>query len=101
MLFGQSFEIFMFGAYLLILFAAMKMLNPVALFRSGSSRSSSSRFLINPSTLRDEGYHSSSDLSDESSVLSSSHQSTLDRLYAWEKKLYEEVRVCFCFLKKI
>ncbi|KAG5596612.1 hypothetical protein H5410_037844 [Solanum commersonii] len=72
--------------------SAMKMLNPVALFRSGSSRSSSSRFLINPSTLRDEGYQSSSDLSDESSVLSSSHQSTLDRLYAWEKKLYEEVR---------
>lgn len=72
--------------------SAMKMLNPVALFRSGSSRSSSSRFLINPSTLRDENYQSSSDLSDESSVLSSSQQSTLDRLYAWEKKLYEEVR---------
>lgn len=72
--------------------SAMKMLNPVALFRSGSSRSSSSRFLINPSTLRDEGYQSSSDLSDESNVFSSSHQSTLDRLYAWEKKLYEEVR---------
>ncbi|XP_059282231.1 nitrate regulatory gene2 protein-like [Lycium ferocissimum] len=72
--------------------SAMKMLNPVALFRSGSSRSSSSRYLINPSTLRDEGYQSSSDLSDESSTFSSSHQSTLDRLYAWEKKLYEEVR---------
>ncbi|KAJ8568594.1 hypothetical protein K7X08_028127 [Anisodus acutangulus] len=72
--------------------SAMKILNPVALFRSGSSRSSSSRYLINPSTLRDEGYQSSSDLSDESSMLSSSHQSTLDRLYAWEKKLYEEVR---------
>ncbi|CAN4084490.1 unnamed protein product [Withania somnifera] len=68
--------------------SAMKMLNPVALFRSGSS----SRFLINPSTLRDEGYQSSSDLSDESNMFSSSHQSTLDRLYAWEKKLYEEVR---------
>lgn len=73
--------------------SAMKMLNPVALFRSGSSsRSSSSRFLINPSTLRDDGYESSSDLSDESNIFSSSHQSTLDRLYAWEKKLYEEVR---------
>ena len=24
-----------------------------------------------------------------------SHQSTLDRLYAWEKKLYEEVKVYF------
>lgn len=70
----------------------MKMLNPVALFRSGSSRSSSSRFLIDPSTLRDEGYQSSSDVSDESNMFSSSHQSTLDRLYAWEKKLYDEVR---------
>ncbi|XP_050219601.1 nitrate regulatory gene2 protein-like isoform X2 [Mercurialis annua] len=71
---------------------AMKMLNPVALFRSASSRSSSSRFLINSSNSRDEGYESSSDFSEESCVPSGSHQSTLDRLYAWEKKLYEEVK---------
>ncbi|KAK2646428.1 hypothetical protein Ddye_021623 [Dipteronia dyeriana] len=71
---------------------AMKMLNPVALFRSASSRSSSSRFLINSSSYRDEGYESSSDFSEESYMFSGSHQSTLDRLYAWEKKLYEEVR---------
>ncbi|KAK0572446.1 hypothetical protein LWI29_031561 [Acer saccharum] len=71
---------------------AMKMLNPVALFRSASSRSSSSRFLINSSSSRDEGYESSSDFSEESCMFSGSHQSTLDRLYAWEKKLYEEVR---------
>ncbi|GFP89185.1 hypothetical protein PHJA_001062200 [Phtheirospermum japonicum] len=71
---------------------AMKMLNPVALFRSGSSRSSSSRFVVSASTSRDESYESSSDFSDESSLFSGSHQSTLDRLYAWEKKLYQEVR---------
>lgn len=71
---------------------AMKILNPVALFRSASSRSSSSRFLVSASTSRDEGYESSSDFSEESCMFSGSHQSTLDRLYAWEKKLYNEVR---------
>ncbi|XP_057980600.1 protein ALTERED PHOSPHATE STARVATION RESPONSE 1 [Malania oleifera] len=71
---------------------AMKMLNPVALIRSASSRSSSSRFLINSSSSKDEGYESSSDFSEESCMFSGSHQSTLDRLYAWEKKLFEEVR---------
>ncbi|KAL9242288.1 hypothetical protein vseg_016305 [Gypsophila vaccaria] len=72
---------------------AIKMLNPVALFRSASSRSSSSRFVVNSSGgSREEGYESSSDLSDDSSMFSGSHHSTLDRLYAWEKRLYEEVR---------
>ncbi|KAF3534475.1 hypothetical protein DY000_02037001 [Brassica cretica] len=65
--------------------AAMKMLNPVSLFSSRSS-SSSSRFLISSES-------SSSEFSEESScMLSGSHQSTLDRLYAWEKKLYDEVK---------
>ncbi|XP_015579991.1 protein ALTERED PHOSPHATE STARVATION RESPONSE 1 isoform X3 [Ricinus communis] len=59
---------------------------------TASSRSSSSRFLVNSSSSRDEGYESNSDFSEESCILSGSHQSTLDRLYAWEKKLYEEVR---------
>ncbi|KAK4760170.1 hypothetical protein SAY87_023301 [Trapa incisa] len=73
--------------------SAMKMLNPVAIFRSGSSRSSSSRFLVSSfSVSKEDGYESSSDFSEESSMFSCSHQSTLDRLYAWEKKLYEEVR---------
>ncbi|KAK3437585.1 hypothetical protein EUGRSUZ_C02248 [Eucalyptus grandis] len=71
---------------------AMKMLNPVALFRSGSSRSSSSRFLMSSSSSKNDSSESNSDFSDESSVFSSGHQSTMDRLYAWEKKLYEEVR---------
>ncbi|KAL6961765.1 hypothetical protein U1Q18_047064 [Sarracenia purpurea var. burkii] len=68
------------------------MLNPVALIRSASSRSSSSRFLRNASSSRDEEYESSSNFSEESCMLSGSHQSTLDRLLAWEKKLYNEVR---------
>jgi hypothetical protein len=79
--------------FFLSFFAAMKMLNPVALFRSASSRSSSSRFLVNSSSSRDEGYESSSDFSEEPCMYSGSHQSTLDRLFAWEKKLYEEVKV--------
>ncbi|CAI9779843.1 unnamed protein product [Fraxinus pennsylvanica] len=71
---------------------AAKMINPMALFRSASSRSSSSRFLVKASTSREEGCESNSDLSEESCMYSGSHQSTLDRLYAWEKKLYQEVR---------
>lgn len=75
-------------------FVARKMLNPVALFRSGSSRSSSSRFLITSSGgSRESGSESRSDVSDESCMISGSHQTTLDRLFAWEKKLYDEVRV--------
>ncbi|CAO2841799.1 unnamed protein product [Amaranthus hypochondriacus] len=71
----------------------VKTLNPAALIRSASSRSSSSRFLVNSSVgSRDEGSESSSHLSDESYMFSGSHHSTLDRLYAWEKRLYEEVR---------
>ncbi|KAL1210575.1 Protein ALTERED PHOSPHATE STARVATION RESPONSE 1 [Cardamine amara subsp. amara] len=75
--------------------SAMKMLNPLALFRSnGSSRSSSSsRFLISSSGgSRESEFESSSDFSEESCMISGSHQSTLDRLYAWEKKLYDEVK---------
>ncbi|CAH8322420.1 unnamed protein product [Eruca vesicaria subsp. sativa] len=71
--------------------SGMKMLNPLALFSSRSS-SSSSRFLISSSS-KESGFESSSDFSEESScMLSGSHQSTLDRLYAWEKKLYDEVK---------
>ncbi|XP_022995404.1 nitrate regulatory gene2 protein-like [Cucurbita maxima] len=59
--------------------------------RTASSRSSSSR---NPL-----GGHSKEDVEDHSSNLfgnfcmnSGSHASTLDRLYAWEKKLHDEVK---------
>ncbi|GKV00415.1 hypothetical protein SLEP1_g13103 [Rubroshorea leprosula] len=73
---------------------ATKMLNPVALLRSASSsRSTSSRFLIkSSSSSKEDGYESGTDFSDECCMLNGSHQSTLDRLYVWEKKLYEEVR---------
>ncbi|CAF1712079.1 unnamed protein product [Brassica napus] len=53
--------------------SAKKMLNPVALFSSTSSFSSSSRFLIISQS-------SSSDFSEESCMISGSHQSTLDRV---------------------
>ncbi|GAU42083.1 hypothetical protein TSUD_200710 [Trifolium subterraneum] len=69
--------------------SASKLLNPVALFRSASSRSSPSKIITNFSNTRDEVYD---DPSEENCVFSVSHQSTLDRLYAWEKKLYQEVK---------
>ncbi|KAG4970136.1 hypothetical protein AAZX31_13G082500 [Glycine max] len=72
--------------------SASKLLNPVALFRSASSHSSSSRFLMNSSNSRDEDYEGTNDPSEEHCLFSVSHQSTLDRLYEWEKKLYEEVK---------
>ncbi|KAM0939354.1 hypothetical protein DsansV1_C21g0169731 [Dioscorea sansibarensis] len=71
---------------------AVRMLNPVALFRSASSRSSSSRFLQVATSSRDDGDETGSDYSEESCMISGSHQSTLERLYAWEKKLYDEVK---------
>ncbi|GAA0149663.1 hypothetical protein LIER_08787 [Lithospermum erythrorhizon] len=72
--------------------SAMKMLNPVALIRSAASQSSSSRFLVNPSSQTGERTESISNLSEDVFSFSGSHQSTLDRLYAWEKKLYQEVK---------
>ncbi|KAG1331982.1 nitrate regulatory gene2 protein [Cocos nucifera] len=71
---------------------AVRTLNPIAFFPSASSHSSSSGFFHASSSSRDDGYDSSSDHSEESCMISGSHQSTLDRLYAWEKKLYEEVK---------
>ncbi|KAL5652351.1 hypothetical protein ACJX0J_037809 [Zea mays] len=73
-----------------------KMLNPVALLRSASSHSSSSRFLLAPSSSIDDLFdnETSSCYSEEScSTMSGSHHSTLDRLYTWEKKLYKEVKL--------
>ncbi|GKV20549.1 hypothetical protein SLEP1_g30650 [Rubroshorea leprosula] len=72
--------------------SATKMLNPAALIRSASSRSTSSRFLINSSNSKEDGYENGTDFSDESCMFPGSHQATLDRLYMWEKKLYDEVR---------
>lgn len=96
--------------FFLNVFSVKKILNPVALIRSASSRSSSSRFVVNSSSLaKEEGEESSSNDFSEECMLSGSHQSTLDRLYAWEKKLYDEVKVhillsfvkniCVCLIK--
>ena len=83
-----------------------KVLNAITWHRSTSSRSplsksdfaSSSKYPIDVSN---------SDFVEDCSMISGSHASTLDRLLAWEKKLYEEVKVqfwleiCFLFRSKI
>ncbi|MED6191520.1 hypothetical protein PIB30_001253 [Stylosanthes scabra] len=68
--------------------SASKLLKPVALFRSSSSRILKN----NSSSTWDYGCGGTSDPLEEQCMFSGSHQSTLNRLYAWEKKLYEEVR---------
>ncbi|OMP04123.1 hypothetical protein COLO4_09936 [Corchorus olitorius] len=57
--------------------------------RSASSRSSSSR---NPLATKDDADDSGSDFIEEFCMIAGSHSSTLDRLYAWERKLYDEVK---------
>ncbi|CAK9160241.1 unnamed protein product [Ilex paraguariensis] len=59
--------------------------------RTTSSRSSSSRNPLGANSKDDiEGL--SSNIFDNFCMISGSHASTLDRLYAWEKKLYDEVK---------
>ncbi|XP_065866011.1 protein ALTERED PHOSPHATE STARVATION RESPONSE 1 [Euphorbia lathyris] len=59
--------------------------------RTTSSRSSSSR---NPlgSNVKDENEDINGDIFESFCMISGSHASTLDRLYAWERKLYDEVK---------
>ncbi|KAF7839973.1 nitrate regulatory gene2 protein-like [Senna tora] len=59
--------------------------------RTASSRSTSSR---NPlaATSKEDIDDSGSDFIEEFCMISGSHSSTLDRLYAWERKLYDEVK---------
>ncbi|PKU72415.1 hypothetical protein MA16_Dca017904 [Dendrobium catenatum] len=59
--------------------------------RTISSRSSSSRNPIT-SASKDDGPESGNDFVEEFSMISGSHSSTLDRLYAWERKLYDELK---------
>ncbi|XVF17213.1 hypothetical protein REPUB_Repub10bG0100000 [Reevesia pubescens] len=59
--------------------------------RSASSRSSSSRNPLNTIT-KDDTDDSGSDFIEEFCMIAGSHSSTLDRLYAWERKLYDEVK---------
>ncbi|CAH9146544.1 unnamed protein product [Cuscuta epithymum] len=57
--------------------------------RTTSSRSSSSR---NPLNGKDENEDSGGDFVAEFCMIAGSHSSTLDRIYAWERKLYDEVK---------
>lgn len=59
--------------------------------RSVSSRSSSSRNHLT-SASKDDGVENGNDFVEEFSMISGSHSSTLDRLYAWERKLYDELK---------
>ncbi|XP_055833774.1 protein ALTERED PHOSPHATE STARVATION RESPONSE 1 isoform X2 [Solanum dulcamara] len=57
--------------------------------RTTSSRSSSSR---NPLNGKDDNDDSGSDFVEDFCMIAGSHSSTLDRVYAWERKLYDEVK---------
>ncbi|KAL3339623.1 hypothetical protein AABB24_028296 [Solanum stoloniferum] len=57
--------------------------------RTTSSRSSSSR---NPLNSKDDNDDSGSDFVEDFCMIAGSHSSTLDRVYAWERKLYDEVK---------
>ncbi|PIN12926.1 hypothetical protein CDL12_14451 [Handroanthus impetiginosus] len=59
--------------------------------RTTSSRSASSRNLLGANSI-DGVDDLSNNLFDNFCMVSGSHASTLDRLYAWEKKLYDEVK---------
>lgn len=59
--------------------------------RSISSRSSSSKNPLAPAS-KDDNDDSGSDFAEEFCMITGSHSSTLDRLYAWELKLYDEVK---------
>lgn len=68
--------------------------NPVKITwnRSISSLSSSSKSPLAKAT-NDDAEDTSGDFVDEFSMISGSHSSTLERLYAWERKLYDEIKV--------
>lgn len=63
--------------------------------RTSSSRSSTSRnpLIETPKDDEDDDEESGSDFMQEFCMISGSHSSSLDRLYAWERKLYDEVKV--------
>ncbi|EXB39747.1 hypothetical protein L484_016591 [Morus notabilis] len=59
--------------------------------RTTSTRSSSSRNALAAAS-KDDGNDSGSDFVDEFCMIAGCHSSTLDRLYAWERKLCDEVK---------
>lgn len=60
--------------------------------RTASSRSSSSKNPLDANSRENLEDHTNN-LFDSSCMISGSHASTLDRLHAWERKLYDEVKV--------
>ncbi|KAJ3675242.1 hypothetical protein LUZ60_004284 [Juncus effusus] len=62
--------------------------------RALSSISSSSR-----GENEDEKIQKNNEFIEQFSMISGSHSSTLDRLYAWEKKLYDEIKASECVRK--
>jgi hypothetical protein len=62
--------------------------------RTASLRSSSSRNPLVTAT-KDDASDSGNDFVEEFCMIAGSHSSTLDRLYAWERKLYDEIKVFF------
>eukprot|EP01018_Ginkgo_biloba_P038261 Gb_01964 [translate_table: standard] len=76
-----------------------KILNVITWHRSASSLSSSSK--MPPASSSKDGIDdSSSDFGEDFCMISGSHASTLDRLYAWEKKLYDEVKAGECIQRE-
>lgn len=60
--------------------------------QSVSSLSSPSRIPLT-SAAKDDEDNTASDFTEELCMISGSHSSTLDRLYAWECKLCHEIKV--------
>lgn len=60
--------------------------------RTTSSTSSSSRNPLATGS-KDDADNSESDFVEDFCMIAGNHSSTLDRLYAWERKLYDEVKV--------
>uniref|UniRef100_A0A803PY85 Uncharacterized protein n=1 Tax=Cannabis sativa TaxID=3483 RepID=A0A803PY85_CANSA len=60
--------------------------------RTTSSRSSSSRNPVGAGNLKDDMEDLTGNAFENIGMISGSHASTLDRLYAWERKLYDEVK---------
>ena len=60
--------------------------------RSTSSRSSSSKNPLTTAATKEDNDDSGSDFVEEFCMIAGSHSSTLERLYAWERKLYDEVK---------
>lgn len=76
-----------------------RLIPSIAWHKSTITRSPSCRSLLSSSSRSSftwTGINSNSDIFDETGGMESgSHLSTLGRLYAWEKKLYEEVKVLY------